>query len=541
MNTLVRKILIISTSIIFSSCSSMIINQGFKNYRSKIVKTSNYKNANDFQQDLLYLDDLCANSFPNIDSVFPQHKRQLVVDSIMNLLSDKKVNQQMFSGYLCFYLSHFENQHTRLEKSGMNTKMLFPFILYFVNNNWVLLNINQQYDSLLIGKKVIEINNELIEKSLFHYVFAENDICKRTEIRKFINRPELLKQWGIINQTDSISISFETGEKIWVKSVTRDSDIQFRISEKQVLLNPVTKYVNHHYNIILYPKQNYAYFQYNRCFDQIDANENMSEYIKPWAVPFAKLYLNHNIKRKNSKKLFGFMDVDRPIFKNYLKVMFDSIQNQGIENLIIDLRNNGGGSSLLNLQLLYYLTERNDLEDFSKMYSPSDFQKQANRKEYKRFIQSYQLKNKTNPEKGKLYPYGFLNGDSLLFEKIENNKSAYYIPKDRTVFKGKIIVLANYGTGSAAAMFTALMQDNNIATIIGTSVSNNPIGASELGPFKLPNSKYTGSVAHSYLIRPNPAKGKVQMPDYWIENSIKDIFTGKDRLLEKAIELINVK
>ena len=133
MNTLVRKILIISTSIIFSSCSSMIINQGFKNYRSKIVKTSNYKNANDFQQDLLYLDDLCANAFPNIDSVFPQHKRQLVVDSIMNLLSDKKVNQQMFSGYLCFYLSHFENQHTRLEKSGMNTKMLFPFILYFVN------------------------------------------------------------------------------------------------------------------------------------------------------------------------------------------------------------------------------------------------------------------------------------------------------------------------------------------------------------------------------------------------------------------------
>jgi hypothetical protein len=522
----------------------MLINQGFKNYKSKIVKTSKYKNANDFQQDLLYLDDLCANSFPNIDSVFPQHKRQLVVDSMMNLLSDKKVSQQMFSGYLCFYLSHFENQHTCLEKSGLTSNMLFPYLLYFLNEDWFLTNINQKYDSLLIGKKVIAINNNPVkefEKSLVQYVFAENDISKRKAIFKYINRPDLLKQWGIINQTDSISISFETGEKIWVKSVTHDSDIQFRISEKQILLNPVTKYVNHHYNIILYPKQNYAYFQYNRCADQIDANETMPEYIKPWMIPFAKLYLNHNIKRKNSKKVHGFVDVDRPIFKNYLKVMFDSIQNQGIGNLVIDLRNNPGGSALLCIQLLYYLTEREDLKDFRKMYSPSDFQKQMNQKKYNRFIQAYQLKNSTNPEKEKLYPYGFLNGDSLLFEKIENNKSAYYIPKNRTVFKGKIIILANYGTGSAAAMFTALMQDNNIATIIGTSVSNNPIGASVLGPFKLPNSKYTGSIAHSYLIRPNPAKGKIQMPDYWIENSINDIFTGKDRLLDKAIELINVK
>ena len=68
---------------------------------------------------------------------------------------------------------------------------------------------------------------------------------------------------------------------------------------------------------------------------------------------------------------------------------------------------------------------------------------------------------------------------------MENIKSPYHIPWDRSVFKGKIIVLANSGTGSAAALITTILKDNNIATIIGTSVGNNPIGATNYQPFRL--------------------------------------------------------
>src|SRR5699024_4093576 len=107
------------------------------------------------------------------------------------------------------------------------------------------------------------------------------------------------------------------------------------------------------------------------------------------------------------------------------------------------------------------------------------------------------------------YPNGFKNCDSLIFEQIENSESPYYIPRDRSVFKGKIIVLVNSGTGSAAALFTTILKDNNIATIIGTSVGNNPIGATNYQPFKLPESKLTGSVASGYLIRPKPENGIV--------------------------------
>jgi len=518
------------------------MNQGFKSYKSDIVKTNGYKKANLFQQDLLYLNDLCVNSFPDIDNVFPKQKREQIVDSLMKLLSHNITDRQVYNGYVRFYLSHFDNQHTNI--SGLNSKSIFPYILHFVGSKWYLWDISNDYDSLLIGKQVTKLNDKSIdiaENELFQYVFAENDVNKRNQVSVFMNRPDLLKQFGIIKQSDSILISFENGESVWIKTVTNDKDLHFRLGQKRFGNNAITKYLNHNYNIALNPVENYAYFQFNRCNDKIDSYETMSDYLKPWIVPFAKLYLNRQIKKKNNQKTHGYVDVDRPVFKEYLKLMFDSIKKQGIDNLIIDLRYNPGGSSLLCNQLLYYLTEKENLKDFTKMYCLSDFNKQIDKKEYNNFIITYDNNHKAPPEKGRLYPNGFLNCDSSFFEKIENRKSPYYISKERKVFNGKVIVLANYGTGSAAALLTTLLQDNNIAIVIGTSVGNNPIGATIMQPFRLPNSKFSGSVATGYLIRPNPTKGKFQIPDYWIENNVDNLVTGKDMVLEKAKELIKKK
>ncbi len=535
-----RKILIIASSIILSSCSTLILNQGFKSYKSDIIQTKEYKRANPYQQDLLYLNDLCANSFPDIENIFPRQQREHIVDSLTIVLSDKKVGNELFWCSTKFYLSHFENQHTSIQTN--NTQVdLFPYILRPDNGNWYLWNINNDYDSLLIGKQIVKMNKvpiNDIERKLFKYVSAENQISKRNEISKFTNRPSLLKQLGLIEQSDSILISFKTGENIWVKAVYADKDIHFHFWENRFKPNPITKYVNHNYDIALYPNDNFAYFQFNKCNDKIDSYETMSEYLRPWIVPFAKMYLNKQIKKKNSQKTRGFVDVDRPVFKDYLELMFDSIQKQGIANLIIDLRNNPGGSSLLCTQLMYYLTEKEDLKDFSKMYCLSDFNKQIDKKEYKSFVKSYVKEYNKPPEKDKLYLDGFFNCDSLLFEKIENNKSAYYIPKNRKIFKGKVIVLANYQTGSAAALLTTLLQDNNIATVVGTCIGNNPIGATGYKPYKLLNSKATGSVATNYLIRPLPQKGKSFIPDYWIENGVNETINGNDKYLEKALEIL---
>lgn len=515
------------------------MNQGFKEYKSEIIKSEEFKSANKYQKDLLYLNDLCVNSFPEIESSFPENLRIEIVDSLFALLS-LPVSENQFNGYLRYYLSHYDNQHTTI--TGLQSKNIFPYSLYPSMNSWYLSNINNGYDSLLIGLRITRLNNEpfeAIENKLFNYVFAENYVSKRNNIVEFTRRPDLLKQFGIINQMDSIQVTFENNVSIWVKSVNRAEDIKFYY--KRFVQNPVTTYSDKNYNMSYYPKENFAYFQFNRCFDLVDAKETMSYYVKPWITPFAKLYLNRLVKKKKiPKNDVGFkLDFDRPIFKNYLAQTFDSLKILGIENLIIDLRNNGGGSSLLCLQLLYHLTEREDLIDFSEYFYVSDANKQLNKKEYTKFVKSFQFTNHNLPEKGKLYPSGFFNCDSLIFEQIENVQSPYYIPRNRSVFKGKIIVLANSGTGSSAALITTILKDNNIATIIGTSVGNNPIGATNYQPFKLPKSKLTGSIATGYLIRPKPENGSILKPDYWVENSVSEIIKGKDKYLEKALDLIN--
>jgi hypothetical protein len=515
------------------------MNQGMKNYKSKIEDSTAFKEANSYQKDLLFLHDLSLNSFPKIESSFPQKLQDQIVDSLYNLLSSPSVDDNLFNGYLRYYLSHYDNQHTTV--GGLASNGLFPYSLHPYMNDWYLLNINSNYDSLLIGKKVTKLNNkpiEEIEERLFKYVFAENLASKRKGIVELIRRPDLLKQFGIINQMDSIQFTFEHAESIWVKSVTESDDIDFHY--KKFDQNPVTKYSDKNYNMTFYPEGSFAYFQFNRCFDLVDARETMSEYVKPWVIPFAKLYLNSMVKKKkNPKNDIGFkLDFDSPIFKDYLEQNFDSLNTLGVNNLIIDLRNNGGGSSLLCLQLLYHLTEREDIKDFSQSFYLSEANKQLNKKEFDDFIKSYRLKYNESPEMGKLYPNGLFNCDSLIFEEIENRTSAYHIPKDRSVFKGKIIVLANAGTGSAAALFTTILQDNHIATIIGTSVGNNPIGATTYQPFKLPESKLAGSVATGYLTRPKPESGQLLKPDYWIENSTNDVINGADSYLDKALELI---
>ena len=42
------------------------------------------------------------------------------------------------------------------------------------------------------------------------------------------------------------------------------------------------------------------------------------------------------------------------------------------------------------------------------------------------------------------------------------------------------------------------LQDNGIATVIGTSVGNNPTGATTYVPYKLPKTKANVSIAITY-------------------------------------------
>src|SRR6185503_12026247 len=117
----------------------------------------------------------------------------------------------------------------------------------------------------------------------------------------------------------------------------------------------------------------------------------------------------------------------------------------------------------------------------------------------------------------------------------------YYVAPDRPVFSGKTIVLANQNTGSAASILTGLIQDNQLAEIVGTTTANNPTGPTGMTPFKLPRSGIMISLPTGYGERAQPSNGDILQPDYWVENTVADLRTGRDAAFDKALELLQIK
>ena len=106
---------------------------------------------------------------------------------------------------------------------------------------------------------------------------------------------------------------------------------------------------------------------------------------------------------------------------------------------------------------------------------------------------------------------------------------------------GRIIVLANHNTGSAAGDLTQLLQDNQLAVIVGTTTRSNPTGPTGMTPLKLPRSGILISLPTEYRERAVPANGEILQPDYWVENSVTDVQTGRDAAFEKALELLRLQ
>jgi len=526
------KIMLIA--ITANSCGVFLKNAGMKNYSldEKIDK----REFNDYQYDFVYLTHLLEQGFPNINSVFPAKEREIQRKQIIASLSSKNINNNEFVLYTRKYLSNFHNQHTNIYLKS-DIESIYPYSVHISYDKWYLFNIDEGQDSLNIGKKIDKINgveiNE-IEKRLFDYTFAENKINQQYELRhfQFSNRPSYLKAINVIKDpTEKIKITFSDSSQLLLETTKDYKNLKWH--QVNGSSNEITKWENKTYFYKIYPNQDFGYLQFNTCHDKIDILESLESYVKPWLVPIAKRYVKRQFKKENpSKQLAPYYNTEYPVFKDFIWELIDSLNNNNINNLVIDLRNNPGGNLSLGIQLMYFLTDKKNVKGFTEYIYTSSISKNY----FKSIYEDLGDKYSEDTPNGQLLLTE--DGDDL-FNEITDSTSVYYIPQSRPIYKGRVFILSNYRTGSAAAMLTTLCQDNAIGTIIGTSVGNNPTGATIYTPMKLPKTKANISIATYYQERPNKLSGKIQFPDYWVEYSMNDFITDRDPYLEKVKELMS--
>ena len=536
-------LLLLCAELILAStgCRSFLAGQAMKNYPLKIEPAAALAATNRYQEDFLYLITLAGEVFPLEDRYFPPEKRQAMEQEILRKLGRPGCTHDEFVLSIESYLNEFNCQHAGivLNPRPVRSRGFYPFRAHYVSNDLYVIDIAREYDRSLLGQKITAINDlpvSEVEGKMFSLVGAENLWTRRDAAEPDYSEPGSYFNLGLTSSiSNSVKLTFADHAPVLIAPKWKGNFAWYGVSTNG---NPITATAPHQYDCRIFPEQNLAYFQFNACFDKIAILDGLSM-VKPWARPLVRVWLAFQfLREKPSAVLDGIYDPARPVLRDYLASTIREINRQGVTNLVLDLRRNGGGETELCKQLVYYLTRRTNLLDLREFeYNPRVLA-YYDPKEAKEFHSWYVKKFGAEPPSKQLLPTP--EQDKPFFAEEMDTHSLYYIAPDRPVFNGRIIVLADQETGSAASHLAGLIQDNRLALIVGMPTGNNPTGPTGMTPLKLPHSGILISLPNEYVERAAPANGEVLQPDYWVENSVAGLQAGRDAAFEKALEILHL-
>lgn len=227
----------------------------------------------------------------------------------------------------------------------------------------------------------------------------------------------------------------------------------------------------------------------------------------------------------------GYNEADRKIAENQLDTFFAKLNSLKTKDLIIDLRDNGGGSAEIANYLFSYLIDKPYYYfDYTgvKYDSVKDWKKYARTPEN---IEEIDLKETT--VKNGLHCYTETNGEDYWWLEKQQNKPNFY--------KGKVSVLINGGCFSTTGHFLALMREYKIGTFYGEYSQGSNYSNAGGQAFVLPYSKTLVWIpTFQYKMRtPNfKSDPKGIAPDIEIETQPNDLKTKFDRPMDFVIKRI---
>lgn len=450
-----------------------------------------------------------------------KYRTEAQIDSIYKW-AEKEIEKS--NTYLDFYniichLTDFEgslHNNTSFSKKHLNSLKkevsgYFPYPIKWVSGKW---RINFNNGEIPLGSELIEINNIPIDEviqNLYKYYTTDgiNLTGKRIGLRTHFSRYYRLNY----GQKDTFNVKYK-GLDSKVEAVKTIKSVGY-VKYYRHFLSRHSKPIDQIYYSDLAPGKKYKY-------EQIDSSTGI--------FTIFDLAIGGNEDSKEHKKYLIFLD---SIFKN--------IKDSDVKNLIIDVRQCGGGTDPNDVVTYSYLTSRT-FQESKQIWS--SFQKLPYLKYYDspfpRFIRPFGV-GKYNKQFEKRFP---IEKDGKYFISEGEDEMKVRKPNKHN-FKGNIYILISPAVASAGSLFAAMVVGNKNTIAIGEETMGGYYGHNGHTPlgYVLPKSKIVIDFSMDNIEQDVPKKSNQLydrgiIPDYEVSQTLEDFLNNEDTQMNFTLELL---
>lgn len=397
---------------------------------------------------------------------------------------DERMERPAFQVELNRWLALLRDAHTFLM---LDDASLYPFTLRYYEGSFYFRSLPDSVPDCT-GKELIAMNGRAVDsliQELMVYVPSENQVKACITGSFFMNHKAFLNALGIDTDRD-IRFTFADGGEVRLPS-SLDKGAAGSHQVKQVL-HPVTARRNEpfHYQIT----GDTCYFQFNAMIDKFS------------------YWQGCRLMQVSPDKAVAD---SLPLFADFLDEMARAMAVHNVNRLVIDMRYNGGGNSVLGDVLLEFLgVSFQDIRPFRSYIRVSDFLQTC--------YPALFIRDEYESMKGK-----------LVEQNQVMNDLAADMPKPSNRFHGEVTFIQGQNTFSSANYLLTLVKDNALFPIIGTPTSQSPTCFGDVLCVKLPYTQTQGYISHSYFVRPDEQNQETSLlPDSLVQTSLEDWLEGKD-------------